>query len=60
MQAAYRRPFRIAVANSPKAAISRAKALISKAIFKMVINFSSWFVGLDWPDVDEAKAGVRG
>ena len=34
-------------------------ALISKAIFKMVMDFSSLFVGLNWPDVREAKAGVR-
>ena len=44
--------------NSARAAISRAMAFISKAILKMVMVFSSLFVRLNWPDVNEAKAGV--
>lgn len=34
-------------------------ALISKAISNMVMDFSSLFVGLNWPDVREAKADER-
>jgi hypothetical protein len=39
--------------------MSRVIALISKAILKIVMDFSSLFVGLNWPDVREARAGVR-
>lgn len=46
----------MAVANSPSAAISRVVAFINKANSKMVMDFSSFFVGLNWPDVREARA----